>query len=563
MDQYGHLWENLVMNLNPTLKFLRRFIPLPPEKQLGPSGVVFFFLLYILLDWITYVNPSRFGITPFNPEAAIALVILMLGGIRYWPVIFLAAIWGEFALPTEVRPLGLILINGGVLAAGFCLMSSLLCGRYRIDIELETRQNITRLIGVSLIGMLFMGIAYVFTLVTYNIGPMDRYFFAVRRFFIGYSVGILVAAPFLLMLQSDKRCRELKQLFFSRLFWLQVISIFVCLWWIFLSEENDRIRNFYVLFLPLIWTATCFGLRGAVSALMLIQCGIFVIFHIATYQPLSMFELQLLLMTLVLTGLLLGVSIDEQRRATNNFRDSLKLAAAGELSAAITHEINQPLTALSGYASAGQQVASRPEVDRLQLNSIMQKIMDETKRTAAVVRRLRDFFRQGDIYLESTEINDFVMQVILSVKSKATEAGVDLQFKKLATTTVVLVDLIQMEVVLRNLLINAIESVAQLNKEDGWVSVLINSDSPNEVRIEVADNGSGIRSEDVERMFDSFVSTKSNGMGMGLAISRAIIRAHGGKIWANPGQMGNICFTLPIGDVLANESQCLFEGKKI
>lgn len=515
----------------------------PGIHHTGVLAVVFF-ALYILLDWLTYVYPARFGVTPLNPEAAVAIVMLMFCGIRTLPLVFLATLWGEYSLPAVSRPLALIVINSAVLTLGFLIVATLLAGRFRIRVKLDSRQDVLRLTGVTLVCLLLCGLAYVGALVAFGIGPMDRYFNGVRRFFIGYSVGILVAAPLLLMVFNEKRRKQFKSFLNSPEAWLQAMAIGVCIWLIFAQDLRDHVRFFYVLFLPLIWAAVRFGLIGAASVLALLQIGVFLAVHLRGYQPVSVFELQMLLITLAITGLLLGVTIDEQRRALQDFRESLKLAAAGEMAAAITHEINQPLAALSGYATAGQLMAAAPNLDREQLQQTMHKLVVESKRTSAVVRRLRDFFRSGATQLERVALPELVLHVASSVRSKADAMHVTVHCESSGPIPPVQVDTVQIEVVLRNLLMNAIDSAATTSPLGARVDVRIEVNKSGMLLVAVSDSGAGIRAFDAERLFESFVTTKISGMGMGLAISRAIIEAHGGRIWAVPGNAGLLCFTL-------------------
>ena len=529
-------------------------VPVPGARSAATAleihhvGVVAmaFFALYIVLDDLTYVFPARFGITPFNPEAALAIAMLMFCGFKYVPLVFLAVLWGEYALPAIPRPLAQMLINSAILTAGCAAIAYLLVSRFRIRIDLDTRRDVLRLMGVTLACMLLCGVVYVGVLVSYSIGPADRYFNGSRRFFIGYSVGVLVAAPLTFMLFSEQRRRQFMEYLLSYTAWAQFAAIAVCVWWVFLENRQDHVRNIYLLFLPLVWAATRFGMVGAACALVLIQTSVFLMVFLSGYQPQSVFELQLLLIALAITGLLLGVSIDEQRRATADFRESLKLAAAGEMAAAITHEINQPLTALSGYARAGQLIAAAPNPDRAQLNETMRKLLEESKRAAAVVRRLRDFFRSGATRLERISLSELVAQVSDSLRGKALAAHVTVTCRVGAPMKPVLADALQIEVVLRNLLLNAIDSAAAADPPGGSVDVKITTNQAGEIVVAVHDSGGGIRAADAERLFESFVSTKTSGMGMGLAISRAIVDAHGGRIWAVPGNTGLLCFTLPV-----------------
>ena len=178
------------------------------------------------------------------------------------------------------------------------------------------------------------------------------------------------------------------------------------------------------------------------------------------------------------------------------------------------------------------------------MNDTLRKLIEESKRTAAVVRRLRDFFRSGATRLERVALHELVAKVIASLHAKAASANVTLTSQGGRDIPPVLVDSVQIEVVLRNVLMNAIESAAA--PPASQVDVKIEANQAGEVVVAVRDSGPGIGETDVERLFDSFVTTKTSGMGMGLAISRAIIDAHGGRIWAVAGDTGLVCFALPV-----------------
>ena len=175
----------------------------------------------------------------------------------------------------------------------------------------------------------------------------------------------------------------------------------------------------------------------------------------------------------------------------------------------------------------------------------MIKLREESTRAAAVVRRLRDFFRTGATRLERISLDVLAAQVMDSVREKAHACKIALTLVNRGNIGLVLVDPVQIEVVLRNLLTNAVESAADAPAAGGHVEIEIQSSRPNEVTVSVRDSGPGVRAADMTRLFESFSSSKTSGMGMGLAISRAIVDAHGGRIWAVPGDCGLFCVTLP------------------
>jgi signal transduction histidine kinase len=316
--------------------------------------------------------------------------------------------------------------------------------------------------------------------------------------------------------------------------------------WIALGQgESRQFEFFYLLFLPLIWVAARHGMVGAAVAAAVIQTGVIVAVQLVGQPALTVFELQSLLLALALTGYFLGVTVDERERASEELRHSLRLAAAGEMAAALAHELNQPLTALANYAKAAQLLLEAPEQDRQRLSDTLRKLVAESKRAADVVRRLRDFFRTGSTRLEDVAIVELAGRVVDSLRTRAADKQVVLRCVAYGSVPVLLADPLELEVVLRNLLTNAMDAVVNASPETRTVVLDIGVDSTGDITVTVSDNGPGIAREEAERLFEPFLTTKATGMGMGLAISRAIIETHGGRLWIEPGSQGVVRFTLP------------------
>jgi two-component system, LuxR family, sensor kinase FixL len=264
------------------------------------------------------------------------------------------------------------------------------------------------------------------------------------------------------------------------------------------------------------------------------------------YQTLTVFELQALLMALTITGFFLGVTVEERERAAFELRESLRLAAAGEMAAALAHELNQPLTALSSYAKASQLLAQSRDSGRAQLLETLQKLVNEATRAADVVRRLRDFFSTGATHLRDASLPKLVASVIESLRPRAETTGVRIQLRAPERLPCVLIDSLQIEVVIRNLIVNAIEAVADAPGDKKSIMVEIDPDNAGNIQLTVTDSGPGITLDRMQYLFEPFSTTKATGMGMGLAISRAIVEGHGGTLWARPGSRGVLGFTLPL-----------------
>jgi C4-dicarboxylate-specific signal transduction histidine kinase len=264
-------------------------------------------------------------------------------------------------------------------------------------------------------------------------------------------------------------------------------------------------------------------------------------------SDLSVFELQVLMAAVALTGLMLGVTVDERERAARELKGSLRLAAAGQMAAALAHELSQPLTALNQYAHAARILSDSTEMtdaQRLaQFSAVCRQMGDDAARATDVVRRLRDFFRSGGTQLQPCSLSRVIDETVDASRRRATAHGTAIEQCVEPGLPAILMDPVQIAVVLRNVLANAIDASAQASP--GQVNVRARTDG-DAVLVEVLDNGPGVSKTKLQSLFEAGPSDKPGGMGVGLSICRAIIEAHGGTLWANPGASGHFCFTLPL-----------------
>jgi len=235
---------------------------------------------------------------------------------------------------------------------------------------------------------------------------------------------------------------------------------------------------------------------------------------------------------LAATGLLLGTTVDERERAANELRGSLRMAAAGDMAAAMAHELSQPLTALNSYARACQLLAVEldrdPSAQRAPLVDVTHKLVDEAQRASEVVKRLRDFFRSGSTQLQLVEVPQLVDEVMRSQLQRAQAAGVAVEWSCETGLPPISMDRVEIAVVLRNLVANAIDAASQ-GVAPGRVNLDVGLDH-GRLLVSVRDTGAGVPAALTPRLFEPTPSTKPGGMGVGLSISRAIVDAHGGRL---------------------------------
>jgi signal transduction histidine kinase len=501
---------------------------------------------YLLLDWVSYIHPmQQYSITPWNPQPALAIALLLFGGQSWLPAVFIAAVAAEWLVRGAVPYSASTLLIGAVLTLGYAAIAQAMRGRLSIAPGLESRVDVVRLVGVIAVGAFATGVLYIAALLASGLGPLDKPFEALARFFIGDTVGIMVTLPFLLMLAVPARRVEMRDILGKPETLLHAGATVAALAVLFVDPAGQSPRYFYVVFLPLVAIAVRYGLAGSIIAMLVIQAAVIAAGEFAGLQALTVFEFQALLIALTVTGLFLGVAVDERQRAERELRESLRLAAAGEMAAALAHELNQPLTALANYARASQVLTQSGDMERLE--ETLAKLVSEAARAAEVVRGLRDFFRTGATRLAPLAVGEVADRVVASLRERAGALGVTLRSD---TTPVpsVLADELQLEVVIRNLLVNGMQAAAA-SQGGREVQLRVTRDADGFVRTTVRDSGSGVAPADAQRIFQPFETSRATGMGMGLAISRAIVAAHGGRLWTEPGDGGVFCFTLPADDL--------------
>jgi PAS domain S-box-containing protein len=251
------------------------------------------------------------------------------------------------------------------------------------------------------------------------------------------------------------------------------------------------------------------------------------------------------------------IDITERKRAEEAFRTAqmelahvTRVATLGELTASIAHEVNQPLGALVNNAGAclGWLDAENLEEAR---NSVA-LMMDDAQRASEIITRVRALVKKAPPQKDWLDINQTIGEVLALGQSEVQRNHIALETQLSDDVPVVFADRIQLQQVMLNLMMNAIEAMAQVT---GPRELLISSgaDGPKGVVVVVRDSGLGLDSKSLERLFEPFYTTKPQGMGMGLAICRSIIEAHHGRLWAttNEDRGATFHFTLPTSEELA------------
>ena len=225
-----------------------------------------------------------------------------------------------------------------------------------------------------------------------------------------------------------------------------------------------------------------------------------------------------------------------------------RVATIGELTTSLAHELNQPLTAILSCAQVAQRLIAVDPIDRGEFREILTEIIEDGKRAAAVIDRLRALLKKGDPQLTILDLNETVAEVARLIRSDALVRDISIRLELAPTLAPVRGDRVQLQQVLLNLALNGMDAMQELPTGERALVFRTARDRPGAIRVAVRDSGIGIGGRDVEHMFQAFSTTKAHGMGIGLTIARSIIEAHDGELEAenNPGGGATFSFTLPV-----------------
>ena len=507
-----------------------------------------YFTLYLLLDWLSYVEPlHNSGITPWNPTTGLTLALLLRVGALAGPLVTLSVFVGERL--TGVATSWVVLALTSAHIALVYIVTAWYLRWCALAPPFATPRAAARFVAVTVVAAAIAAAGYSGIHVLAGLLRPDEFWASSSRTWIGDFNGIVALVPVL--------CLDLNRRTLWEQWWLRrqslnlrgtAVALSLSLALAVAAAHEPRL--FYALFAPVAWLALRFGVAGGMAAVALVQMVLVTALKF-TPGPVSVFDMQFPLVSLGLTALFLGTLAAQRDTALrtvseqeNTLRRLTRFAAVGELASALAHELNQPMTALLWYVRACEAMAlSDPQIDQ-RLGATLNKSAQEAVRATEVLRRLRDFYRGESTRFEPTDVFAVCSHVADSQREGMRRAGIHLDVRHSGEPPAVLADRTQFEIVIYNLLTNALEALATAPAErPRRVELLVSGENAG-VRVTVDDSGPGIAAHVAAHLFDPFVTDKSGGMGLGLALSRTLLRHQGGDLWCEASRLGGARFVV-------------------
>ncbi len=397
--------------------------PLPWAVVLG------YVIVFLVLDWASFIRPIQgLNITPWNPQPALAVALLMASRRLWWVVIggLLAAELLVRGAPGDLVVAGMA---AGALTCSYLAMAAALERKLGDGWTVSTGRDVAWFLAIIAFGALLSSVVYVGTYAVGGVLPRGPLWSALTRYWVGDAVGMAVTLPILLVAMDLEGRNALTHTLRKSQWWVTALAIIALLGLLF-GGGRESFNYAYLLLLPVIWASMRFGIAGAVLAAALTQVGLIVAMQSGAHQDSFVVALQLLMASITTTGLLLGVTVDERARSDAELRNSLRLAAAGQMSAALAHELSQPLTALATYAQTCELLAddAAPQTPerRAMLIDVTRKISADSKRAGDVIKRLRDFFQTGATHLKSCDLHSLVAAELHVHQRRAADSSIHL-----------------------------------------------------------------------------------------------------------------------------------------
>jgi two-component system, LuxR family, sensor kinase FixL len=528
------------------------------------TASVLLVILYVALDAASFVFPFHpLPVTPWNPNAGLAIAMVIAGGPSYAPAVVIATLAAELALHSEGTSL-LANVAAGVGLGIAYILTAIAVRHLAPATALDRVRDLRIFLCVALIGTAVSAGCYVEFNLPATVMPTNAQLAAFLSMWLGDLTGTVGMTPLLLLIDARRRSPEALETpgdggGWSRDVVLFLVALAALLALIFGIEPIEGHKLFYLLFVPLIALAMRRGFAGAAVGVAVVQIALIGALIATDRSAQAATEFQFLMLVLGVSTLLLGSVASERKRALSELAqrsaelrsqqaalaEALRVAAASEMASALAHELAQPLSAIGTYARAGLEMLRHGAAAPADIARALERVENEAARSGKAVRRIRDFFRSGTSQFEPIHIDALVQEAAAAVRDRVEAQGAHLRIDVAPDLPIVLADRVQIGTVLHNLLTNALDATVDASAI-ALIQVIAYRSGPESVALEVADSGPGVAMSVRQNLFEPLATTKPSGMGLGLAISRTIVEAHGGQLRLAQERPTTFRLTLPL-----------------
>jgi signal transduction histidine kinase len=460
----------------------------------------------------------------------------VLKGLRFAPALFVAGVISDGLVGGFPSGIQSTLASEAIVAIGYTGVAAALQRFAHADQGFPRVVDVVWLLLIVGAGTFAAACLVVTVLMMMHDLPPALMVHSIRHFFIGDLTGIVGLLPVLLTIREAwHRWKELAPA--ARIFDLGVFALGLgfALSVIFGVALSQELEFFYLLLPPVVWIGVRHGLPWCAMAILVGQLALISILALLDYPMPDFLAFQVLSLVVAATGLILGATVTERQRAERSLRQQqaefsrvARLSTAGALGAAVVHEISQPLATVATYAYACRRLLVSEPADRELLDRTMANVESEIRRAGDIVERLRDFLGKSELRWCSIDLAETTQKVVNVLADEARTHGAIIRIDARPLPRIA-ADHIQIEQALVNVIRNAIEAVADCLNRERWVRIRLRHVN-DEVQVEIDDNGPGVSPDIAQHLFEPFETSKLRGMGLGLSLSREMIKAHGGSL---------------------------------
>jgi len=520
-----------------------------------------FLAAYVLLEWVSFIHEYKgVPVTPWNPGLGAVFALMLFAGARYGAVLFVGVVVAEIAVLRSSLSWPVIIGIAAIIAGGYAAMTVVARRGLAFDAGLNRLRDVLLLLVGGGVGATVVAVIVSLLLVADAQLDLGDLLIAALPLLVGDLIGIAVVTPLTLRLvlrTPHLSVRALRALAPEVALYVALVTLL--LWFVLGTESSSGFRFFYLFFLPVVVAAIRHGLDGACLGLALTQLGLVGLLHHHGYDTAVFTEFQVLMLVLTATGLTVGVVVTERAQAARAMRavearlrakeaeaaEAARFMLVSGMASALAHEINQPMTAARAHARAAQESLRKPGGDQARADGNLTTAIAQIDHAADVIRRMRDFLRRGKPHVSTVDVRTMIEDALTLARAEATANSVRLSLEARDELPLLYGDRIQLQQVVLNLVRNAVDALA--GRSDGAVCVVARRlDAPAGVEISVADNGPGIDAALAGRLFEPLMTSKRDGLGLGLSICASIVELHGGRIWLHSGAAGATEFRLSL-----------------